>query len=165
MVYLTFIIDNYNSLPDTTAFVHASQAQWHNDVVGDRTTEVLSNLRIDTVQIKGYVNLRCHSYPGCPSSVFPKNPTEVDIRNNDTRAHFVEIYMDIFNVKEAEVPAAIGGVCCAQFAVSRKRILQRPKEDYVRMRDWILSTELDTFGVGWVFEMMWHIVFGEKAVQ
>ena len=70
MAYLTFIIENYDGLPDFTAFVHAASEQWHNDVVDTHTTEILRELRIDTVQQMGYVNLRCHFNPGCQFPVF-----------------------------------------------------------------------------------------------
>lgn len=64
------------------------------------------------------------------------------------------------------MPGEIGNVCCGQFAVSRERIRARPKEDYVRILDWAATTELtDDFGVGWVMEKLWHIVFGMDAVQ
>ena len=165
MAYLTFIIDNYDSLPESTAFVHASTVQWHNDVVGERTSNIFKELRLDTIQRKGYVNLRCHLEPGCPFSVFPLSPSEIDIKVHDVRSYFVDIYKELFNVSREQVPEQIGSVCCAQFALSRDRIRQRPKADYIRMREWALHTQLDTFGVGWVFEKLWHIVFGEEPLQ
>ena len=164
MAYLTFIIDNYDGLPETTAFIHAASQQWHNDVVGDKTTEIIRNLRVDTIQAKGYVNLRCHLDPGCPFAVFPLSPSEIDIKNDDTRARFAKYYRDLFNVSKEAIPREIGSVCCAQFAVSRNRIRQRPREDYIRMREWAIHVHLDSFGVGWVFEKVWHIVFGEIPI-
>ncbi|KAL9117786.1 MAG: hypothetical protein Q9187_005672 [Circinaria calcarea] len=165
MAYLTFIIDNYDGLPESTVFVHASSVQWHNDIVGDKTANIFKDLRLDTIQRKGYVNLRCHLSPGCPFSVFPLSPSKTDIKVNDVRAYFADIYKELFSVTQEQVPEQIGSVCCAQFALSRDRIRNRPREDYVRMREWAIHTELDTVGVGWVFEMLWHIVFGEKPLQ
>ncbi|KAK2737801.1 hypothetical protein FQN55_000912 [Onygenales sp. PD_40] len=172
MVYLTFIIDHYDSLPDITAFLHSTHYQWHNEDVGYYNSAVLRKLRIDTVKARGYVNLRCKVEPGCPSSVHPHNPTEIDVRKNDVRAQFRDIYVELFNVSSVvDVPQVIGGMCCAQFAVSKERILERPLEDYVRMRRWMLGQGqelggpgLSNFDVGWVFEKIWHVVFGEEAV-
>ena len=152
MTYLTFIIDHYDALPATTAFVHANSEQSHNDVVGHETAEILRNLRNDTIMSKGYVNLRCHLDPGCPVSVYPLNPTDSDIRNHDTRAYFAEIYQSLFSVSQDQVPEQIGGVCCAQFTVTRDRIRERPVEDYIRMRDWITETDQSSYAIGWVFE-------------
>lgn len=76
--------------------------------------------------------------------------------------------MDLLDVPISEVPREIGGVCCAQFALSRARIQQRPKSDYLRMLRWVNETSvplMDSHGVGWVFETLWHVVFGMDGVQ
>lgn len=164
MVYLTFIIDHYDVLPEIIAFTHATDVQWHNDVLGDRTSNVLKNLRYDTVESKGYVNLRCTHVPGCPTAVHPHDPSDTDIKNDDVRVYFADYFMELFNVTRAEVPEHIGGVCCAQFAVTRDRIRQRPREDYVRMRKWVMTPGLDSHDIGWVFELLWHMVFMEEAI-
>ncbi|WEW56467.1 hypothetical protein PRK78_001911 [Emydomyces testavorans] len=164
MAYLTFIIDNYDTLPEIIAFVHGAHYQWHNDGVGSWTTAHLKNLYISTVERKGYVNLRCNPDPGCPISVEPFRPTEEDIKNCDVRANFPDIYMQLFNVTREEVPNRIAAVCCAQFAVSRNRIRQRPRSDYIRMRDWALTAEFNSQAIGWLFEMIWHIIFQNDAV-
>ncbi|KAF3479439.1 UV excision repair protein [Arthroderma uncinatum] len=165
MVYLTFIIDYYDSLPDIVAFTHSANRQWHNDVKGLKTVTVLSQLQIDAVKRKGYVNLRCLWEPGCPTSLNPLNPTEIDIQRQDERAKMPEIYMQLFNVTRNEVPEHIGGVCCAQFAVTRERIRARSREDYIRMRNWALEYDLTSFSIGWVFEQLWHIIFMEEAIH
>lgn len=166
MAYLTFIIDHYYDLPNITAFVHGKREQQHNVDLGPWTDTILRNLRIDTVNQQGYVNLRCETQPNCPIGVNPLNPTETDIRNKDTRAYFAKIYMELFAVEMSDVPEHIGSVCCAQFALSRDQIKKRPLEDYVRMRQWLMTTkDANDFGKGWVFENIWHIVFGKKAIQ
>ncbi|KKZ60333.1 hypothetical protein EMCG_04927 [[Emmonsia] crescens] len=168
MPYLTFIIDHYHSLPDIIAFMHASRKHRHNQDISEFNDEILRGVNLEFVRKRGYVNLRCKTSPGCePSSVLPHNPTDVDIANNDPRAHFADIYATIFaleNVKD--VPHVIGGICCAQFLLTRERILQRPLVDYVRMKSWVLtgSQPLKAGEVGWVFEKIWHVVFGEEAV-
>ena len=162
--YLSYLIDNYDSLPEYSIFVHAKHEQWHNDV-GSRTADVLKSLRFQHITATGFVNLRCSSFPGCPVSVNPLDPTEYDIRNKDTRAFFAEIYMELFDVPRGNVPRHIGNVCCAQFAVTRARILQRPRSDYERMLRWVDHTHEGDFAVGWVFEKLWDIVFGMDAIK
>ncbi|EAS32129.3 uncharacterized protein CIMG_03153 [Coccidioides immitis RS] len=163
--YLSFIIDYYHELPAYSIFIHANQEQWHNDLFGPRTRDVLRHLRYEAVDAQGYVNLRCMENPGCPISANPLNPTQNDISRDDVRAHLAEIYMDLFAVPRENVPKHIGGVCCAQFAVSRKQILRRPRTDYERMLRWVAETQTtDDFGVGWVMEKVWHIVFGMEAI-
>jgi hypothetical protein len=160
-------VDHYEELPAYSIFIHSNVDQWHNDLFGSRTSAVLENLRREAVDALGYVNLRCENNPGCPTHVSPFNPTEIDIANNDARANFPKIYKDIFG-EHALVPEYIGGICCAQFAVSRERILQRPKNDYIRMMNWVNEKSLpyvDSYGVGWVFETLWHVVFGMSGTQ
>lgn len=165
--YLSFIVDFYNELPAYSIFIHANPDQWHNDLFGSKTSSVLQHLRLEAVDALGYVNLRCENNPGCPSHVNPHSPTQEDISKNDVRAYFPRIYQDLFG-EHVSVPDQIGGICCAQFAVSRARILQRPKSDYIRMLDWVNEKSLpfvDSYGVGWVFETLWHVVFGMEGIQ
>lgn len=164
--YLSYIVDFYEDLPAYSVFIHAGEDQWHNDLFGPKSSEVLLHLRLEAVDALGYVNLRCSTFPGCPVGVNPLDPTQIDIENKDVRAYFSEIYMELFQVKLSDVPQHIGNVCCGQFAVSRERILQRPKSDYERMLRWAGMTDVtDSFGVGWVFEKLWHLVFGMDAIQ
>lgn len=98
--------------------------------------------------------------------MLPLSPSDADIKAHDIRAYFADAYQQIFNVSREKVPVEIGNVCCGQFAVSRERIRARPKEDYQRILEWAATTELtDDFGVGWVLEKLWHIIFGMDVVE
>jgi hypothetical protein len=162
--YLSYVIDNYDSLPEYSIFIHAEQEQWHNDI-GSKTADTLKSLRFQHINATGFMNLRCSSFPGCPIGVNPLDPSAQDIRNKDTRALFADIYMELFDVPRAKVPRHIGNVCCAQFAVTRARILQRPRSDYERMLRWADNSHEGDFGVGWVFEKLWDTVFGMNAIK
>ncbi|KAG9635931.1 hypothetical protein KCU64_g14818, partial [Aureobasidium melanogenum] len=63
-VYLTYIVENYEKLPSTIAFVHAHEGAWHIDADGYSNIKSLSSLNIDFVQSNGYANLRCIANPG-----------------------------------------------------------------------------------------------------
>lgn len=91
----------------------------------------------------------------------PTTPTQTDIDKGDIRAYFAQAYQELFDVEYDDVPAHIGNICCGQFAVSRERIWMRAKSEYERMLDWAGGTNLtNDFGVGWVFEKIWPVVFG-----
>jgi hypothetical protein len=152
--YLSYILDNYDALPEISIFVHSKDVQWHNDILGTKSADTIKALRFEHISGTGFVNLRCSLDPGCPVGVHPLDPTDTDIRNGDTRAFFAQIYMDLFGVTREEVPRHIGNVCCAQSAVTRARILQRPKSDYERMLQWVESSTETEFGIGWVFEKL-----------
>ncbi|CAG8919468.1 unnamed protein product [Penicillium salamii] len=165
--YLSYILDHYDKLPPVSIFIHAGEEQRHNDLFGPKTKVVLENLRIEAVEAKGYLNLRCLHSPGCPSHVHPNNPTAIDIKNRDTRAYLAQIYKELFGA-DKPVPDVIGGICCAQFAASRDQIRRRPKSDYERMMNWVdkgSAQLVDSYGVGWVFEVVWHIVFSMEDVH
>ena len=57
------------------------------------------------------------------------------------------------------VPEVIGVPCCSQFAVSREAIRARGKEEYIRMREWLLNSTLDASTSGRIFEYTWHSMF------
>ena len=152
MTYLTYIIDNYSSLPDIVIFLHAERYQWHNDDPLYDGARTLSRLQLTYILEQGYVNLRCVWTLGCPHEIHPLDHPADEI-TSETRA-FKELFPD------APIPESIGVSCCAQFAVSKATILQRPREEYERYRRWLLETDLEDGLSGRVLEYSWH---SEKA--
>ena len=162
MAYLTYIIDNYASLPSIIAFIHPHRAgflsAWHTDTPLHSNVEALSTLQIPYVQENGYTNLRCNHNPGC---------LESHTKNDHVTP---EIWQQLFRGTSTEenggleAPPQIGAACCAQFAVSRSRVIKRPLSDYEHFRQWIIDIELTDAKSGRVFEFLWHIIFGMEAV-
>ena len=165
MAYLTYIIDNYASLPSILAFLHSHRSgffnAWHTDTPLHSNVDALHTLKLDFVKENGYVNLRCNHNPGC---------FEAHTHN----AHVTPaVYEELFRGTSTELnstgegqkaPERVGAACCAQFAVSREQVLKRPLEDYVKFRDWILETEESDAKSGRVMEFLWHVIFGRDAV-
>jgi hypothetical protein len=147
-------------------FIHGSEQEWHNDVVGLNTVDLLRKLRFDAVESYGFVNLRCLHEPGCPSSLHPSPPLPIDIEYEEVYQSFPAIYSEVLRVPMDDVPMFIGSPCCAQFAVTRDQILQRPKSDYSHMLEWTRNSGLkDSFAVGFAVERLWHIIFGMPAMK
>ncbi|KAB5528817.1 hypothetical protein GE09DRAFT_1148528 [Coniochaeta sp. 2T2.1] len=169
MIYLTYLIDRYDTLPATTVFLHASRFQWHNDNPDYDGLLSLRNLSFSYIQQEGYVNLRCVWVLGCPVEIRPatdafeasvKDPANHEVATKDIfKAAFEELLPGM------PVPDEVGVPCCSQFAVTRETIRRRPREDYVRFRDWLIKTDLDDSLSGRVLEYSWHIIFGKKAVH
>lgn len=69
-----------------------------------------------------------------------------------------EIFRRVFEelLPDYPVPEEIGVSCFAQFAVTKGVIRQRPKEDFIRFRDWLLETPLQDELSGRFFEYSWH---------
>lgn len=168
MVYLTFLIDHYDYLPDVIIFIHSLQYQWHNDDPNHDGATVLSHLQLPYVLASGYINLRCTWIQGCPVELRPNRI----MTDNSLLPELVfkDSYIDLFYGEEdsdfdvemrneMEVPDAVGVSCCAQFAVSRDTVLARPKSHYEWFRRWLVDTPLDDEVSGRVFEYSWHSMY------
>lgn len=156
MVYLSYIIDFYEKLPDVSIFMHAHQRAWHNNELLDSdAAQMVRSLSPERVTRKGYMNLRCHWDPGCPSWL---HPGAIDRDYNKQEEHLLATsWAELF--PQDLVPTVLSQPCCAQFAVSRERIQSLPKQRYVYMRDWVLRTELNDYLSGRVFEYVWQFIF------
>ncbi|KAK7980371.1 hypothetical protein PG989_012828 [Apiospora arundinis] len=180
MVYLTHIVDNYDTLADTTAFFHAARFAWHNDDPDYDAVPTLRRLRLDYVQQSGYVNLRCVWVIGCPDEIHPHLDAEEEEdeqpneegkgdkqqppkKETTTKAIYKRAFEEL--LPGEPVPDVVAVSCCSQFAVSREAIRRRPREDYVRFRDWLLHTPLTDDLSGRVMEFAWHIIFGKASVH
>ncbi|KAI1615453.1 hypothetical protein EDD36DRAFT_432867 [Exophiala viscosa] len=162
MAYLTFIIDHYDTLPSTVAFMHAHhKGAWHTDTPNSDSVFLLRDLRLDFVQQQGYVNLRCQQNPGCPAECQTNRDDGREDHGAERAMH--QAWRTMFGA-QLTVPDILAVPCCAQFAVSRDQIRQRELAEYVRYRDWLLATELDDYTSGRVFEYLWHVIFGKQAV-
>lgn len=159
MVYLTYMIDRYDTLPDATLFVHASRFAWHNDDPDYDALPTLRNFRLPYLKSQGYVNLRCVWVIGCPAEIRPA--ADEAEREGVEKIQAKHIYKEAFEelLPGVAVPETVAVSCCSQFGVTRETIRSRPKADYIRYREWLLQTELDDALNGRVFEFAWHSKF------
>lgn len=162
MVYLSYIIDHYDALPDVSIFIHSHRWAWHNNELLDQdTAQMLQRLSAERVTREGYMNLRCHWDPGCPDWMRP-GATEEDI-NKQEQTLVAKAWSEIFPLDP--IPEVLAQPCCAQFAISRDRIRGVPLGRYVWYRDWLLRTPLSDYISGRVWEYVWQFVFtGQNVV-
>ena len=160
MAYLTYIIDNYDALPDVSIFVHAHKSAWHDDaLVGGGTAEALRRLRDAHVVRQGYFNLRCSWSPGCPAELDLTKPAgNSTAQETKMKAAWHELHPD------DPLPDVMAQPCCAQFAASRTRIREVPLWRWVHYRDWLLATDLDDYHSGRVWEYTWQYVLAGESV-
>lgn len=59
----------------------------------------------------------------------------------------------------AEVPEVVGAPCCSQFAVSREKVHELEQEEYVRLRQWLIESDLESGVSGRILEYSWHSMF------
>ena len=164
MVYLTYIIDHYDDLPDTNLFFHPHKITWHNNILLNLDTaftiERLSDARVAR---EGYFNARCHHDPGCPDWLHLDRPeAEWDlIKKTEERFFTRDLWQELH--PGAPFPVSISQPCCAQFAVSKDRIQAKPQAEYIRYREWLLNTELPDEISGRIMEYTWQYIFAGFA--
>jgi hypothetical protein len=161
MVYLTWIIDNYDNLPDVAMFMHAHQLTWHNDeLLGNDAARLVQRLSRQRVWREGYVNMRCSWYPGCPDWMHPGETEQNDFKQEEVL--LAKSWSELFPLDE--VPSVLAQPCCAQFALSRERIQAKPYAQYVWYRDWLFNTRLPDSLSGRIWEYVWQFVFTGQHV-
>ncbi|KAI8943097.1 hypothetical protein NX059_001128 [Plenodomus lindquistii] len=163
MVYLTYIIDNYDSLPDNVLFIHPTRYQWHNDDPDYDGVPMLRHLQLPYLESEGYVNIRCAWTLGCPQEIKPYE----EEGEHRAAVHAGGVYKQAFEqlFPGVKVPRYVGVSCCAQFAATREKIREREIDEYKRWRDWVINTDLEDKISGRVLEYSWHMIFGKPPVH
>ncbi|KAJ5766349.1 uncharacterized protein N7511_003965 [Penicillium nucicola] len=161
MIYLTYIVDHYDRLPDVAVFMHSHQVAWHNDnLFGGDAAELLRRLNLNRVVREGYMNTRCGFGPGCPAWMHPGAIEADESKQEETM--LARAWGELF--PDQAIPNVLAQPCCAQFALSRDRIRSIPHARYVFYRDWLLGTELSDYITGRIWEYLWQYVFTGEAV-
>ena len=160
MVYLTYIIDHYDDLPDVSIFMHSHQYSWHeNDLLGYDAAETIKRLSSERVQREGYMNLRCHWMPGCPDWMHPGTVEEDPSKKEETV--MAQAWAELFPGRST--PAVLAQPCCAQFALSGQRVRAVSRDQYLFYREWLIRTKLEDKISGRVWEYLWQVVFTGEA--
>ena len=156
MAYLSYIVENYEDLPDVAIFMHSHRFAWHNNEILDRDSSLMvRHLSPERVTREGYMNLRCHWTPGCPAWMHPGAINRIYAKQEE---HILaDSWAELF--PNEHIPTVLAQPCCAQFAVSRERILSIPKKRFIWLRDWLLRTELSDYLSGRIFEYTWQYIF------
>ena len=161
MIYLTYIIDHYDDLPDIVIFMHAHRWTHHNNhLLGHDAVQMIRRLNSDYVARKGYVNMRCEWYPGCPEWLHPKNAQESLAKQEEEVLS--RTWTELFPT--SPIPKALGQACCAQFALSRERILSISLSQFIFYRDWIMRTPLSDYVSGRIWEYTWQFLFTGQSI-
>ena len=162
IMYLTYIIDHYFRLPDTVIFMHAHRWTHHNiELLGFDSAEMVRRLSNDYVAQEGYVNMRCRWYPGCPEWLHPSNDQETLVKQEAIALS--KSWHELF--PSEPLPESLGQGCCAQFAVSKDRVLSIPRSRFIFYRDWILRTPLSDYVSGRIWEYLWQFLFTGRPIH
>ena len=161
MIYLSYIINHYDTLPDILIFMHAHRWTHHNNaLLAYDAVETVRRLKSDYVTREGYVNLRCHWSPGCPEWLHPANSQESLEKQEEILLS--KCWNELF--PSDPLPTALGQACCAQFALSKERVLSIPLSRFIFYRDWITRTPLSDYVSGRIWEYSWQFLFTGRSI-
>ncbi|KAH7109089.1 hypothetical protein B0J11DRAFT_545392 [Dendryphion nanum] len=163
--YLTYIIENYYTLPSTIVFLNLipnDEGSSFNPMVSpslDRQ-KALKDLSIPYIQKEGFANLRCIARSTCTHTILPFRTPSDEFRTLEVAMPYA--WKELF--KNDQVPEQLGTPCCGEFAVSKGQVQKRGVEEYVRFWEWLNRTSMDDDTAGKVLEFLWHVIFGREAV-
>ena len=162
--YLKYIVDNYDALPDHTAFLHAHRSSWHSpDIVPlirnlNWNTAPFFNLAQHTLNNTIYMNLT-----GTPDRPAPPAEGKEDMLVDN--GHIKKFWSECLEGEMGPVPPWIVDQCCAQFVVTRDQILERPLNFYMGIFNWLQAGKMDDYWSSRVLEHTWHAIFGRPATD
>ena len=137
--YLTHILRNYHNLPDVSIFVHANPLVHGNPHILQDIRYIVHHWTPDEI---GFLHL--NHYPICRPGI-----PLADDRDWMTAWALLGFKVDA-------MPSYIQSQCCAQFMVTRERILLRPRWFYEQLLKFTYQVQKCAFQ-----EHYWHLFFGE----
>lgn len=145
-VYLKYIIDYYDDLPDFTFFIHDEEYAWHHSgSIIDKYDEAMqSNLMYYNINDRAGWNRR--------NLIPPETYVEL-LKFYDK---YIEAYIPISKVPNNE-DFIFGYIGSAQFLIHKKLIQNLPREFYSNLYDWIITTDLSNYISGRFLEWTWHV--------
>ncbi|KAF2725441.1 hypothetical protein K431DRAFT_280810 [Polychaeton citri CBS 116435] len=164
MVYLSWIIDNYDHLPWAAIMLHGHAEAWHQL---DNIVRMVRGINLEALAQAGYISFRCAWFPSCPAELRLIDHDAIAWGNRDMAETIEEVlsrdWSSLF--PNEPLPPTVASQCCAQFAVTRAAITRRPKEHYKRLRSWLIDSSLDDERSGRVLEKLWAYIFTGDAVH
>ena len=151
-VYLKYIIDYYDELSDFTFFIHDEEYSWHHSgSIIDKYKEAINSNRY-------YYNINDKCF---------WNKRNIIINNHGKPIYnlFMNWYKEFLeeHIPFSKIPNnkdfLYGFRGSAQFLVHKKLIQNFPKEFYIKLYDWIITTEIPTYFSGRFLEWTWHVMW------
>lgn len=146
--YLNYIksrLESQDSLPFEVAFVHGHETAWHHRYKGPLVDAIR---RTNATRAGGYVSLNARFLGPLP----PAHLREIE----GMWTRIIAPYMGPWPCAGGLYPP-----CCAQFRVTRERILAVPRAAWARWLDYSLEGPVQAKQ----FEFVWHVLFGQPCVM
>ena len=144
-VYLKYIIDHYDTLPDFTFFIHDEEKSWHHKgSLIDRFKEALDSK-------KKYYNVNNFIL----GSILKKFNFK-DIKKWYDK--YIEKYIPMNDLPQKDWTQNYKG--SAQFLVHKSLIQKFPIKFYKDLYNWIITTKISTYQTSRWLEWTWHLFWG-----
>jgi len=142
-VYLKYIVDHYDNLPDFTFFAHDDEYAWHHSgsIVDKFDEAIASNQKYYNINDK------------CILGSIKENVWYNDIL--EWYEKYIEKYIPIKSLPYEDWTIDYRG--SAQFLVNKSLIRCLPKIFYEDLYNWIIETDMPSFKSGRFLEWTWHI--------
>lgn len=145
-VYLKYIIDYYDNLPDYTFFIHDEEFSWHH------SGSIIDKYREAVMSNEKYYNINDKAHWNKPFSIHP----DIYKALLDWYDCYIEEYIPISKVPN-NIDFIYNYYGCAQFLIHKDLIRNLPKEFYVRLYNWIIKTSIPNYYSSRFLEWTWHI--------
>lgn len=167
MIYLTYLYEFYDHLPDISIFTHGRDESWHIDGVLDYSTaNAINSLDLNEVKRRKYLNLRVSWEWACPNWINTSITTLSKEYDHNLKAEEPLTKKAFqYNFPDTAVPEIMSAPCCSQFAVTRETIRALPRAQYLHSISWFEASHLQSELSGRVWEHMWQWLFLQKAVD
>jgi hypothetical protein len=145
-VYLKYIIDYYDELTDFTFFIHDEEFSWHHtgSIIDKYNEAIMSN--------ELYYNINDKAHWNKPNLIEEYIYNELLKWYNE----YVEEYIPISKVPNNK-DFIYNYYGCAQFLVHKDLIRNLPKEFYMKLYNWIITTNIPNEISGRFLEWTWHV--------
>jgi len=145
-MYLRYILDNYDNLPERTLFVHHHKEDWTQDFP---LPYIINNLNWG---LDNYFNIGARQYYGDVFVIDPR--TKQWLRDS---WYLFEQYIPF--------PKELFYYAGTQFMCHRDLIKQYPKSYYQMLYSWLMMTPLPDYLSGRIFEWTWHYILTKNPID
>ena len=146
-MYLSYIIDHYDTLPERILFCHHHETNWTQD---KSLSEIINSLNWEAAD---YFNIGARAMYINPFKLISQEHIDIIKANWHIFAGHIEYTEELMMY------------CGTQFCVHQDLIKQYEKEFYVKLRYWVYNTELSDYFSGRMFEYFWHYLLTHDPID
>jgi hypothetical protein len=147
-VYLKYVIDRYEKLPEFTFFIHDEEYAWHHSgSIVDKFDEAVASG-------KKYFNINDKAVMG---SIFTNKWYNEIV---EWYSKYIEPYIPMNSLPNKDWTD--GHLGSAQFLVHRSNIQKLPKKFYEDLYTWITTTDMENQMSARFLEWTWHLFWDDE---